>query len=182
MPAEILRAFKKVFPKVDVSRVTWSWEVPHKIYEAAFEQDTYSYEVEITVTGHHLLTEIYVRTEALPEGVRQNIEAAFPGAIIESVERVTYSNGDVQYEVDIITGDGEREVLVREDGLLLDRGKDPINYRALMTKDSEEGEEEEESEEGEEESEAGEAQEENQETAQAEEKEVASEASEETEA
>ncbi|MBL7977415.1 MAG: PepSY-like domain-containing protein [Bacteroidetes Order II. Incertae sedis bacterium] len=144
VPAEILRAFKKVFPKVDVSRVSWSWEVPHKIYEASFEQDGFSYEVEITVTGHHLLSEIYMRTEALPEGIRNHIEAEFPGAIIHSVERVLYSNGDVQYEIDLITGKGEREILVREDGYILDYGKDPAKkHKKVKEKEADEEEEEE---------------------------------------
>lgn len=143
VPAEILRAFKKVFPKVDVSRVSWSWEVPHKIYEASFEQDGFSYEVEITVTGHHLLSEIYMRTEALPEGIRNHIEAEFPCAIIHSVERVLYSNGDVQYEIDLITGKGEREILVREDGYILDYGKDPEKKYKKVKEEEEEEEEDE---------------------------------------
>lgn len=124
VPAEILRSFKKVFPKIETSLVSWSWEVPHKIYEASFEQQGISYEVEITVTGHHLLTEIYIPVPALPDGILPHIKEAFPNDEVVAVERITYSNGDVHYEVELNGPDGERELLVREDGLILASGDD----------------------------------------------------------
>lgn len=102
----VLLTFRQLYPHLDLSQVTWSWEVPYKIYEAEFEQDGQEYEVEIAVTGQHILTEIEIDPNQLPDVVRKSM-------------RVEYSNGLVYYEIELEKGDKTREVFYREDGLFI---------------------------------------------------------------
>lgn len=55
----------------------WPWEVPPTIYEAVFKHNNLSVEVEITVTGHHLVTETDLPISALPAIVREGMEDNF---------------------------------------------------------------------------------------------------------
>jgi hypothetical protein len=125
VPSEILRVFRQLFPKVDLSEVEWDWEYYNKIYEAEFEHEGRDYEVEITVTGHHLLTEVEIEKEDLPEVVTESVEEHFPGFTIEEAEHITFSNGDVYYELAL---ENEEEVVLevhlREDGLVVATGED----------------------------------------------------------
>lgn len=129
VPAEILRVFKERFPEVEVGDVEWEWEVPHKIYEAEFEYQDATYEVEITVTGHHLLTEVKVSEEDIPEVVKSACTNKYEGWKIDGAEKIYYSNGDVHYDLELLkevevseNEEGEKEekeVLFREDGLFI---------------------------------------------------------------
>jgi hypothetical protein len=124
VPADILRVFKYEFPEVNPAEVVWSWEVPYKIYEAEFSLDNREYEVEITVTGHHLLTEIEIPNKELPKVIKKAIEDKYPDWEIDEVERVEYSHGDTHYEIDLKKGEVEIEVHFREDGLFIAEGED----------------------------------------------------------
>ena len=125
VPNEILRVFKSLYPEVDVQTVVWDWEVPGKIYEAEFTLGDQEFEVEITVTGHHLLTETTIK-HAIPQAVRNTIAHFYPDHAIESSSLVAYSNGDICYELDLTCANKgtEFEVLIREDGLFLMEGVD----------------------------------------------------------
>lgn len=126
IPNEILRVFKKAFPQVNLADVEWSWEIPAKIYEADFELDGTEYEVEITVTGHLLLTEKEISYSDAPKVVTAALGEYFPDHAVEGVCQVDYSNGDISYEFALInaaTG-ASFEVHFREDGLFILSGED----------------------------------------------------------
>lgn len=125
VPTEILRVFKKLYPEVGINSVEWSWEVPGKIYEAEFKINDQEFEVEITVTGEHLLTETEIK-HALPKEVRNTINEKYPDHKIESSSLVAYGNGDVFYELDLTCAakGTEFEVLIREDGMFWLEGED----------------------------------------------------------
>ncbi len=121
---EVLLTFRELFPEIDLADVEWSWEVPFKIYEAEFELEGREYEVEITVTGHYLLTEISMSVEELPEIVRKSMREKYPNQSIDEVERVEYSHGVVHYEIELEKGEKVRETLYREDGLFIGEAED----------------------------------------------------------
>lgn len=125
VPNEILRVFKSLYPEVDLQQVVWEWEVPGKIYEAEFTLGDQTFEVEITVTGHHLLTETTIKY-AIPQAVRDAVSVFFPDHAIDDSTLVAYSNGDVCYELALTCAakGTEFEVLIREDGLFLMEGVD----------------------------------------------------------
>lgn len=126
VPNEILRVFKEYYPDVSLDEVDWGWEVPAKIYEASFSNGEVEFEVEITVTGQLLLTEITIEVEDLPDHIIIAAQQRYKGHRIEEAEMVQYSNGDVSYELDLKneeTGE-EFEVHFREDGWFIARGYD----------------------------------------------------------
>jgi len=125
VPNEILRVFKSLYPEIAVQDVEWSWEVPGKIYEAEFSLGDQEFEVEITVTGHHLLTETTIK-HAIPQVVRDTVSHFYPDHAINSSSLVAYSNDDICYELDLVCAakGTEFEVLIREDGLFLMEGVD----------------------------------------------------------
>ena len=124
VPSEILRVFKDLYPEVDVTQVEWSWEVRGKIYEAAFELDENEHEVEITVTGHYLLTETEIEVTELPEVVAENVKSDFEEAEIDEVAIVAFSTGDIHYELSLKDEEKAFEVHYREDGVLMLQGRD----------------------------------------------------------
>lgn len=126
IPNEILRVFKEYYPEVSLSEVEWGWEVPAKIYEASFDNGEVDFEVEITVTGHLLLTEISLDIDDLPEHIVEAASQEFEDHSIEEAAMVQYSNGDVSYELDLKSADtGEEfEVHFREDGAFIAKGYD----------------------------------------------------------
>ncbi|BDS14982.1 hypothetical protein [Aureispira anguillae] len=126
VPNEILRVFKEYYPEVSLSEVEWGWEVPAKIYEASFDNGEVDFEVEITVTGHLLLTEISMDLEDLPEQIVTAVNTSFEDHSLEGASMVQYSNGDISYELELKcanSGD-EFEAHFREDGLFLAKGYD----------------------------------------------------------
>jgi hypothetical protein len=123
-PSDVLRTFKQLYPQINLAQVEWSWEVPLKIWEADFEWEGKEHEVEITVTGHHLLTEVELTHAEVPEAVMKAVKKHYPEEEIGDVECVFYSNQDVHYEFDIKRGKKEFEAHFREDGLFIGEGKD----------------------------------------------------------
>jgi hypothetical protein len=123
-PSEILREFKSYYPEVDLTQVMWSWEVPFKIYEAEFVLEGKEYEVEFTVTGHWLLTEEEIKLSEVPDHIIEIAKTRYNKAKLEEASKVIYSNGDICYELGFTGKDNTFEVLFREDGLFIGRGKD----------------------------------------------------------
>jgi len=126
VPSEIIRVFKDAYPDIHMDEVEWSWEVPGKVYEAEFESDEKSYEVEITVTGHHLLTEVEIEYNDVPKNVKNTVAEAYADHAVDGSSLVVYSTGDIFYELELVCAEKgtEFEVLVREDGWILAQGED----------------------------------------------------------
>jgi len=126
VPNEILRVFKEYYPDINLADVEWGWEVPAKIYEASFENGTVELEVEITVTGHVLSSEISLEVEDVPEIVIAAANEKFEDHSIEEADMVQYSNGDISYELELkcaSTGE-EFEAHFRDDGMFIAKGYD----------------------------------------------------------
>lgn len=124
VPDEILVAFKEHYPFVSLDSVTWSWEVPGKIYEAEFELDGIEHEVEFTVTAEWLLTETEVDLEEVPEIIRNDVAARYPEFKIDETSQVEYSNGLIHYELAIEKDGIGFDVQYREDGMFFMSGED----------------------------------------------------------
>ena len=58
---------------------------------------------------------------ALPQPVRAGFEKAYPGVTIREVEKETYPDGTVHYEIGFVGADGkEQDVELNADGDVLD--------------------------------------------------------------
>lgn len=124
VPFFILEDLKNKFPELELSLVEWEWEVPGKLLEAEFSLNGEGYEVEYTVTGHHLLTEKDFKTESLPEAVQQTIKTRFAEAELQSAEHVEYSNGLEVFELNFQQGEEAFEVFVTPEGEVMMKGED----------------------------------------------------------
>jgi hypothetical protein len=127
VPADILRTFKAYFPDVEATKVAWSWEVPYKIYEAEFEHEGKQHEVEITVTGHLLLTETNISLEDVPDALLDIVQARYPDYLIEEAELVEWGNDDMYYEFNLKHKEDDSktfEAQFREDGMFVAKGED----------------------------------------------------------
>ncbi len=126
VPKEIQETFKKHYPTIDLEEVEWSWEVPGKIYEAEFDLDGQEYEVEITITGHWLLTEHGISLREVPKVVQLAFGDDYADYVIESTTYIEFSNGTIAYEFDLISASsGEYlEVIYRADGAKIAAGLD----------------------------------------------------------
>lgn len=126
IPVNVKEALKTAFPSVDETKVEWSWEVYNKIYEAEFETEGAEYEVEITVTGHHLLTEKEIKVEEVPANIVEAVKEKYPTQNISEAEIVTWSTGEVFYELDLSDEKGEEEceIHVNEAGEITALGED----------------------------------------------------------
>ena len=62
-----------------------------------------------------------IAQSALPQAVRDGFEKQFPGATIAEVEKETYANGVVHYEIEYRGSDGkERSVEIDAEGEVLE--------------------------------------------------------------
>lgn len=62
-----------------------------------------------------------ISQSALPQAVREGFAKAYPGATIREVEKETYPDGTVHYEIEYVGSDGkEQEVELNADGDVLD--------------------------------------------------------------
>lgn len=125
VPTEILRVFKEYYPDVSLQEVAWSWEIPGKIYEAEFQQYEVDYEVEITVTGHLLLSEISLEIDDLPDHIVAAVNERYEDHSISEADIIQYSNGDISYEIQLLNASTGKEIEAhfRDDGLFLVEGE-----------------------------------------------------------
>lgn len=123
VPSDILVAFKEHYPFVALDTVTWSWEVPGKIYEAEFELDGVEHEVEFTITGEWLLTETEIDLEEVPEIILNDIASRYPGFTPDEASQVEFSNGLLHYEISLEKDGLGFEVQYREDGMFFLSGE-----------------------------------------------------------
>jgi hypothetical protein len=100
-PLAVRKLLTELFPEVKPKEIEWGWEIPHKIYEAEFMLDGISHEVEITVTGHHLLTEQNIPVDLVPAKLLGEIKKSYKQFEIDSAEMVTLGNGKMHYEIDL---------------------------------------------------------------------------------
>ena len=62
-----------------------------------------------------------ISQSALPQAVQTGFNKAFPGASIKEVEKETYADGTVHYEIEYVGADGkEQGVELNADGDVLD--------------------------------------------------------------
>jgi len=128
-PLAVRKLVTELFPEVKPKEIEWSWEIPHKIYEAEFMLDGISHEVEVTVTGHHLLTEQNIPVDLVPINLLNEIKARYKQFTVGSAELVSLGNGKMYYELDLKSKKDEEEsktVLIWPNGIIREEGEDTL--------------------------------------------------------
>jgi hypothetical protein len=120
-PLAVRKLVTELFPEVKPKEIEWGWEIPHKIYEAEFMLDGISHEVEITVSGHHLLTEQNIPVDLVPIKLLNEIKARYKPFTIDSAEIVSLGKGKIHYELDLKSKKDEeisKTVLIWPNGVI----------------------------------------------------------------
>ena len=72
--------------------------------------------------GHEDEKHEKIAASALPQPVRDGFTKAYPGATIQEVEKETYADGTVHYEIEYRAADGKKQdVELSADGEVLDK-------------------------------------------------------------
>jgi hypothetical protein len=128
-PLAVRKLLTELFPEVKPKEIEWGWEIPHKIYEAEFMLDGISHEVEITVTGHHLLTEQNIPVDLVPLNLQKEVKAKYKPFTIDSAEIVSLGNGKMHYELDLKSKKDEeitKTILVWPNGVIREESDDTL--------------------------------------------------------
>ena len=71
--------------------------------------------------GHDEEKHEEIAVTALPQAVRSGFDKAYPGATIKEVEKETYPDGTIHYEIEYVGADGkEKDVELDAEGEVLD--------------------------------------------------------------
>lgn len=97
VPAVVKDAFKKTYK--DVKEVKWEKEGAN--FEAEFEVGETDQSVVFDPTGQVIETEIEIKVDELPSGVKDYIAKSYKDAKIKEATRITDAKGTVTYEAEI---------------------------------------------------------------------------------
>jgi Putative beta-lactamase-inhibitor-like, PepSY-like len=104
LPAAVLKAVKRKFPKAEIEKATKEVEDGTTTYEVELEINDRSVDVSLKADGTILEIEREVPVAELPKAVRKKLAARYPGAKIVKAEELTKGeDGPVRYEVAIST-------------------------------------------------------------------------------
>jgi hypothetical protein len=104
LPAAVLKAIKRKFPKAEIEKATKEVEDGKTTYEVELEIKDRSVDVALKADGTILEIEREVPFDELPKAVKKKLAAKYPDAKIEKAEEVTKGeDGPVTYEVAIQT-------------------------------------------------------------------------------
>lgn len=112
-PEAVKKAFEKKFP--DVTKVKWGKE-NSKTWEAEFTVNSTKLSANFSSDGTWEETESEIPVTQLPSAVTASIEKQYPKWKISGAAKIEYSNRDIHYEADLISGRKKKEVVYKEDG------------------------------------------------------------------
>ena len=97
VPAVVKDAFKKTYK--DVKEVKWEKEGAN--FEAEFEVGETDQSVVFDATGQVIETEIEIKVDELPSGVKDYVAKNYKDTKIKEATKITDSKGTVTYEAEI---------------------------------------------------------------------------------
>ncbi len=116
VPKDVKDAFAKKFPAVKWAK--WSKE-NDKTLEADFVQNGKSQSALFTLDGVWMETEEEIEVNMLPQSVRATLDAQFAKMTVKECEKVTKSDSNLTYELEIKTAEGVKEVVFNPQGEIL---------------------------------------------------------------
>lgn len=118
VPAKVMVAFQKAYPKAVVKGTSIETEHGKKFYEIESMEGTKHIDLLITSAGQITEIEETIPVDQVPGGVMKTLEAKFKGLKIEKAEKVTHGSVS-NYELVIESKAGKHEVKLNEAGKLL---------------------------------------------------------------
>lgn len=118
VPAAVKSGFNQKFP--NVKKAKWEMETA-SVYEAEFKQNGEEISANFDANGTWLETETEMEAKDLPKPVMDKLKADFNGYEIEEANKVESATLGSYYEVEIEKGESNWEILIKEDGTILEK-------------------------------------------------------------
>ncbi len=119
VPAAVLAAFEKAYPKVEIKGYTREEKDGKTVYEVESMERKIHRDVTYFEDGTLYLVEEVVAAKSLPEAVRQTVKKEHPKGKIELAEKIT-EGATVSYEVVVAAGKKKFEVKLDASGKVLE--------------------------------------------------------------
>jgi Putative beta-lactamase-inhibitor-like, PepSY-like len=116
VPAAVAQTFAKQFPAA--KRVKWEMESANE-FEANFKLAKVKYSAKLDQSGALLETETAIKKSDLPTAVLQALKTQFVGYTVEEIEKITYPDSTIAYEMEVEKGEEEYELLMDSSGKVL---------------------------------------------------------------
>ena len=97
VPAVVKSAIHKNHPNAKDLK----WEKEKGNYEAGFEVGEQDYSVLIAASGQIIETEVEIKVDALPAGVKEYVSKNYAGQKIKEAAKITDAKGVVTYEAEL---------------------------------------------------------------------------------
>lgn len=123
VPASVVSGFKQKFP--NVKKAKWEMETA-TIYEAEFKQNGEEISANFDANGAWLETETEIEAKDLPQSISDKLKADFNGYEIEEASKIESAALGFYYEVEIEKGESNWEILIKEDGTILEKKPEEV--------------------------------------------------------
>lgn len=117
LPSAVERAFTKAYPKAVIDRWVAETREGQAVFEVESHEGTQKRDLIYSTDGHLIESEEAVTVAALPSGIRQAVQKAYPHATLVNAERVLRGT-TIEYEV-TLKGATVKEVVVNASGVIL---------------------------------------------------------------
>jgi len=120
VPAAVMNTAKTRLPGAEVSSVEKENGKGGVVYDLEFKQGGRKYEMDIKEDGTLMEIEKQVMASDIPAAVMTNVKAKYPNATVKEIMEVNKVSGKqeapIHYEVTVMDGGKERELVVSLDG------------------------------------------------------------------
>ena len=120
LPAKIKNAVKARFPGAEVTSAEKEKENGEIVYDLELKHEGRKYEMDIKEDGTVMEIEKQVMSSDIPAAVITNVKAKYPKATVKDIMEVNKVSGKqetpLHYEVTVMDGGKERELVVSLDG------------------------------------------------------------------
>ena len=117
LPSTIERAFAKAYPRAMIDRWVAEEREGQPVFEVESHEGAQKRDLIYSADGHLIESEEAITVAALPSGIRQAVQKAYPRATLVSAEHVLRGTTS-EYEVRL-KGAAVKEVLVNASGVIL---------------------------------------------------------------
>lgn len=115
--AQVPDAVRTAFQKEHGTPKSMTWEQEGGYYEAEFNVNGVEHEAMYDAQGALVATAHAIAASDLPVAVAQTIATTYPGGTLGEME-VVEQGGNTQYEVEVLSGGQQYEVVLAADGTI----------------------------------------------------------------
>ena len=115
VPSAVIDSFTQNYPKADIEKTSKETKNSTTYYEIESKQGKGNLDVLYDSLGNAVEIEESINEDSIPATVKNALNQKYPDAKIKKVEKLT-KNGQVSYEIQLDTKQGEKEITVDKNG------------------------------------------------------------------